>query len=290
MGMVHLLFLLLRKIRYRLKNFTCVHNRVDSKDLDLLVQIKAFFKTGKIYTSKRGIVYYTIGSNKDLIKYILPHFDKYPLATLKLKDYLLFKDIVILMEKGEHKSLPGLLKIFSLKAVLNKGLPETVKAEFPDVIPANVPELKIPSKLNPHWLSGFITAEGSFFISLYPNEKKKAGHAVSLVFCLSQHIRDIELLERLAIFLDCGKIRETKNRETIEWVITRSNDINLKLIPFLTKHSLSGVKLLDFERFKEASFLIENKMHLTPEGVTVIKILKMQCILGNGINIKVNLV
>lgn len=178
------------------------------------------------------------------------------------------------MEKGEDKSLPGLLKIFSLKAILNKGLPDTVKAEFPDVIPANVPELKIPSKLNPHWLSGFITAEGSFFISLYPNEKRKAGYAVSLVFCLSQHIKDIELLERLAKYLDCGKIRETKNRETVEWVITRSEDLNLKLIPFLTKHSLLGVKLLDFERFKEASLLIENKMHLTPEGITVIKDIK----------------
>lgn len=64
---------------------------------------------------------------KDIIKYILPHFDKYPLATLKLKDYLLFKEIVPLMGKGEHKSLPGLLKIFSLKANLNKGLPEIVK-------------------------------------------------------------------------------------------------------------------------------------------------------------------
>jgi hypothetical protein len=123
---------------------------LDPKDLDLLVQIKAFFKIGKIYTSKRGIVYYTVGSMKDLIKYILPHFDKYPLATLKLKDYLLFKEIVLLMEKGEHKSLPGLLKIFSLKAILNKGLPETVKAEFPNIIPVNVPELKIPSNLNPH--------------------------------------------------------------------------------------------------------------------------------------------
>jgi hypothetical protein len=37
---------------------------------------------------------------------------------------------------------------------------------------------------------------------------------------------------------------------------------------------VEGVKLLDFERFKEASILIENKMHLTPEGVTVIKGIK----------------
>jgi hypothetical protein len=114
-----------------------------------LVQLKAFLKIGKIYTSKRGIVYYTVGSMKDLIKYILPHFDKYPLATLKLKDYLLFKEIVFLMEKGEHKTLPGLLKIFSLKANLNKGLPDIVKSEFTDIIPGDLPELKIPSKLNP---------------------------------------------------------------------------------------------------------------------------------------------
>lgn len=247
---------------------------LDQKDLDLLVQIKAFFEIGNIYTSKRGVVYYTVGSIKDLIKYILPHFEKYPLVTLKIKDYLLFKEIVLLMEKGEHNSLPGLLKIFSLKAILNKGLPSVVKAEFPDIIPAIAPEFNIPFNFNPHWLSGFITAEGSFFISLYVNEKRKAGYAISLVFCLSQHIKDIELLEKLAKYLGCGIIRKANNRETAEWIITKSDDINLNLIPLLTKYTLSGVKLLDFERFKKASFLIKNKMHLTSEGVTLIKAIK----------------
>ncbi|PQE22333.1 LAGLIDADG endonuclease (mitochondrion) protein [Rutstroemia sp. NJR-2017a BBW] len=166
---------------------------LDQKDLDLLVQIKAFFK---------------VGSTKDLIKYILPHFDKYPLATAKLKDYLVFKKIILLMEKGEHNSLPGLLKIFSLRAILNKGLPGIIKTEFPDIIPAILPEFKISSDFNPHWLSGFITAEGSFFISLYNSDKRKAGYAVSLVFSLSQHIKDIELLERLAKYLKCGRISE----------------------------------------------------------------------------------
>lgn len=266
---------------------------LDPKDLDLLVQIKAYFKAGKIYTSTKGIVYYTVGSTKDIIKYILPHFDKYTLATLKLKDYLVFREIVLLMEKGVHKSLPGLLKIFSLRAFLNKGLPAFIKTEYPDIIPAIEPEFKLPSNLNPHWLSGFITAEGSFFISLYPVspsgglEKRKAGYAVSLVFSLSQHTRDIELLERLVNYLGCGIIREVNNRDTAEWVITKFTDINLKLIPFLTKHTLSasrapwdslksqwGVKFLDFERFKKASNLIENKMHLTSEGISSIKAIK----------------
>jgi len=181
-----------------------------------LVQIKSFFKVGKIYTSKRGIVYYTVGSTKDIIKYILPHFDRYPLVTLKLKDYFLFKKILLLMESGQHNSLPGLYEIFGLKAALNKGLPEIVKAEYPDIVPAILPEFQIPFSLNPDWLAGFITAEGSFFISLYLSEKRKAGYAVSLVFSLSQHVKDIELLKRLAKYLECGRVSEAKNRETAE--------------------------------------------------------------------------
>ena len=174
----------------------------------------------------------------------------------------------------KDKSLPGLLKIFSLKASLNKGLPEIVKSELLDIIPAAKPELNLPSVLNPNWLSGFITAEGSFFISIYANDKRKAGYAVSLVFSLSQHIKDAELLKRLENFLACGRIQVHSNRQTVEWIITKLDDLNQKLIPFLTKYALSGVKLLDFYRFKEASLLIENKMHLTPEGVKVIQEIK----------------
>jgi hypothetical protein len=53
------------------------------------------------------------------------------------------------MEKGEHNSLPGLLKIFSLRANLNKGLPKVVENEYPDLKPATVPKFKTASTLNP---------------------------------------------------------------------------------------------------------------------------------------------
>ena len=247
---------------------------LDLKDLDLLVQIKDFFKTGNIYTSKRGVVYYTVGSVKDIVKYIIPHFDKFPLVTQKLKDFMLFKEIVLLMEKGEHNTLPGLLKVFSLKVNLNKGLPTAVKEKFPGILPTILPEFIMPLSINPNWLAGFITAEGSFYISLYESDKRKAGYAVSLSFSLSQHLKDIELLERLSLFLDCGVVRRSSNRGTAELVITKSSDLNQKVIPLLLKFKLSGVKLLDFERFKEVSLLIENKMHLTSEGIALIKTIK----------------
>ena len=206
------------------------------------MRIKDFFKTGNIYTSKRGIIYYTVGSVKDIVKYIIPHFDKFPLVTKKLKDFILFKEIVLLMEKGEHNTLPGLLKVFSLKVNLNKGLPTAVKEKFPDILPAILPELKVPLSFNPNWLAGFITAEGSFFISLYENDKRKAGYAISLSFSLSQHLRDVELLERLSIFLDCGVVRRSSNRGTAELIITKSSDLNQKVIPLLKKYNLSALR------------------------------------------------
>jgi len=75
-------------------------------------------------------------------------------------------------------------------------------------------------------------------------------------------------------YLGCGIVREHPNRNTAELIITKKEDINLKLIKFLIKFPLSGVKLLDFERLKQVSFLIENKMHLTQDGVELIKTIK----------------
>ena len=69
---------------------------------------------------------------------------------------------------------------------------------------------------------------------------------VSLSFSLSQHLKDIELLERLSLFLDCGVVRRSSNRGTAELIITKSSDLNQKVIPLLLKYNLSGVKLLDF--------------------------------------------
>jgi hypothetical protein len=56
------------------------------------------------------------------MKYVIPHFDSYPLVSKKKADYLLFREIVILMSKKEHLSNSGLTKIISLKASLNLGL------------------------------------------------------------------------------------------------------------------------------------------------------------------------
>ena len=84
---------------------------LDPKDLPLLKEIKAFFNVGDIYKASNGVVHYSVGSRKDILRTIIPHFDKYPLVSFKRKDYELFKAIIILMDNGEHKTMSGILKI-----------------------------------------------------------------------------------------------------------------------------------------------------------------------------------
>lgn len=130
----------------------------------------------------------------------------------------------------------GISKIVSLKAYLNRGLPEALKAAFPDIILAEIPVFDSYSgELEPYWISGFITAQATSFISLYEKEEIKAGYAVSLVFSLSQHMIDHDMLEKLASYFKCGVVIVSKTHNSAEWVVINSAHIKLKLIPFLNK-------------------------------------------------------
>jgi hypothetical protein len=44
------------------------------------------------------------------------------------------------MKCKEHLTVEGLQKIVSIKAVLNKGLSEDLKAAFPDIVPSRRPQ------------------------------------------------------------------------------------------------------------------------------------------------------
>jgi len=54
------------------------------------------------------------------------------LITQKSSDFLLFKEVYNLIVQKEHLTKEGIKKIVSIKSVLNKGLPDQLKAVFPD--------------------------------------------------------------------------------------------------------------------------------------------------------------
>ena len=58
---------------------------------------------------------FRVTSPKQILDKIIPHFDKYSLITQKQADYLLFKQILLLIEQGEHLKVKGLQKILILE-------------------------------------------------------------------------------------------------------------------------------------------------------------------------------
>jgi hypothetical protein len=56
--------------------------------------------------------------------------------------------------------------------------------------------------------------------------------------------------------------------------VTGFNNILDKVIPIFDENPILGIKAKDFEDFKEASVLIKNKAHLTPEGLDKILLIK----------------
>lgn len=248
------------------------------KDLPLLLMIQKYFGgVGNIHTRKAdGTVYYNISSVKDIINYVIPHFDSYPLVSQKKADYLLFREIVILMSKKEHLSNSGLTKIISLRASLNLGLNGWLTDLFPNIVPAIRPEIKVlrVEDLNPYWVSGFICAEGCFNLALSKNDKFKAGYRVKIQFILTQNKRDSELLYKIKDLFKSGCIKHSDRDNTVELRITEFEALKTILVPFLDKYPLIGAKTLEYVDFKTVLQLMDNKTHLTKKGYDQILVIK----------------
>jgi len=85
------------------------------------------------------MVYFRVQSLEQIHNVIIPYFDKYPLITQKLADYILFREIVIKMMQKEHLNKEGFQAIVNIRASLNLGLSEKLKASFPKTIPVSRP-------------------------------------------------------------------------------------------------------------------------------------------------------
>ena len=120
------------------------------KDLALLEKIQSYFDgIGTIRKQTEGYVQYRIFSIKDLIV-ILNHFEKYPLITKKQIDYELFKQALKLIHNKEHLTSEGFQKILSIRASMNKGLPNSLKAFFPNILSISRPVVKDPKIIDPN--------------------------------------------------------------------------------------------------------------------------------------------
>jgi hypothetical protein len=115
---------------------------LSGRDLALLQQIQTFFGVGNIYSRVRDgrtMVVYSVQSLKDIVDKIIPHFKNFPLLTQKQADFQLFSMIVDLIINKEHLTPEGISKIIAIRSSMNKGLSDSLKLSFPNIIPIERP-------------------------------------------------------------------------------------------------------------------------------------------------------
>lgn len=146
-----------------------------------------------------------------------------------------------------------------------KDFPETIINERDVYNNINIPDS--------NWLAGFSEGESCFYINIYKSEKSKLGFAAQLVFKITQHYRDIELLKSISNYLGCGRVEKRKSK-ACDFAVTSFKSFDEKIIPFFFLNPLYGSKSLELNSFKEAFLIMKNKEHLEVQGLEKLKNIK----------------
>jgi len=248
-----------------------------SKEIDLLYSFQRFFGVGNVTLNKDSATYQVIRLSD--LACVIEHFNNYPLKTKKYADFFLFKLAFDIVNRKEHLTEAGLKKLIDVRASLNKGLPERLKVAFPNINP--VPRTTTPKtywELNKsehkHWMAGFVTGEGCFYIQTTKSKTHKLGIKVGLQLIIVQNTRDAYLIESFVQYFGGGSFSVKEKSSTVTFTMSKFSDIVNNIIPLFEEYTIQGAKAKDFEDFKEASALIKSKAHLNKEGLD--KIIKIK--------------
>ena len=99
-----------------LPEFTVVQHEVDEQ---VLYALKDYFGCGVVRKNHGNRLSYRVRGQENLQKQIVPFFEKHKLKTRKGVDFLKFRKVILLIEKGEHLEADGLEKIRKIKKSMN---------------------------------------------------------------------------------------------------------------------------------------------------------------------------
>ena len=88
-----------------------------------LRELQEFFGVGRVNkrhdNHREHLMQYRVGRRDDLLKTIIPFFDRYPLRTSKQHDFEAFKRCMAVVASGEHRMAGGLIQIARIAETMN---------------------------------------------------------------------------------------------------------------------------------------------------------------------------
>jgi len=136
---------------------------------------------------------------------------------------------------------------------------------------------QIPERTG-YYLAGFTDGEGSFNVSFRRRSDHRMPWKVSLCFNVSQ--RDRVILALFKRHLACGTLRQ-RSDGVWYYEVNNFSAICENVIPFFERFRfLSAKKKRDFAKFKKIARLMQERKHLTEEGIR--EILKIRTEMNDG--------
>jgi len=223
-------------------------------ELTLLKQVQSYFGVGKIYISDKGVVDYLV-QDKEGLKVIVNHFNKYPLRGTKYQDFLDFAKVLEMILNRNHNTYEGKMTIIDISNNMNK-----YRKEF--YIPNHT--IKDDSNympINGHYINGFIAGDGSLFL------KTKLNFG-SMGIQISQHRNNAPLMKEIAEYFSPTIPVVFHSENAVQ--ITISGDKLWKDVIFVhfSRYPLHGSKLIQLEKLNEIALFKQSGKHLIKEGRT----------------------
>ena len=233
-----------------------------SDDLNVLEYIMNMIKCGHISKSKDKVNFFVNDINS-LLYIIIPIFDYVNLNSSKYHHFLLFKKAVLLTKDKNHLSDKGKLDIIEYKKKMSN-----MSGKW---IPNSINDKIIITK---HWLAGFMDGEASFSTYKYVPR-----------FKLENHIRELELYNKIKEFITTGNVLLTTprvNRDnsnpTIVLEINKINELRDILIPLIYENKnilLKSSKSNDFLLWLKLVDIYYKGYHTILEGKYIYDAIKL---------------
>jgi len=131
------------------------------------------------------------------------------------------------------------------------------------------------------FVSGLVDAEGSFGVTLVRKESSTIGYSVLIYFEIALNKKDQQLLETIKQVLGIDKsLYYNKSDNTLKLRVSNLDVLINNVIPHFNKYPLFSQKRVDFLLMCKIVELVQEKKHLTTEGLNEILSIKAAMNLG----------
>ena len=120
------------------------------------------------------------------------------------------------------------------------------------------------------YITGFVDGEGTFNVSFSERKKLRVGVEVKPSFSVSQHKRNLKVLEEIRDYFGVGSIRFSRRDQNYKYEVRSIKDLVEKIIPNFKRYPLRTTKVKDFEIFSEICELVRSNHHLNRDYLKLI--------------------